>query len=260
MDIDDFPRRAFDPAVNKFDAKACGTTVNRVANFKAHHRLSQDQRLSPDACAQLTLELETDERVAKGEQLRRARALALIANRATAEAAAALAAALPQDRFHYVSPEYLLNRVEDLTGKRYVTAGAHAFARATALAPVAAIAGEAFKCDTCHRCLFWGVILRLDQLPWPPPTNPEAFYSWSQLDAYKYRARANLGDLITGRMQEGEARSLLDLPATGPLAPKAIKDAYRTQARTTHPDAGGDCRQFARVSAARDRLMLAADG
>ena len=51
MDIDDFPRRAFDPAINKFDAKACRTTVNRVANFKAHHRLSQDQRLSPGACA-----------------------------------------------------------------------------------------------------------------------------------------------------------------------------------------------------------------
>ena len=119
---------------------------------------------------------------------------------------------------------------------------------------------EAFKAsrlDRFRRDLFWGVILRLDQLQGPPPADAEAFYRWCQLEAYKgHHTAPSLGDLLAGRMQEAAARAGLDLPATGPLDPGAIRSAYRAQARTAHPDAGGDRYRFEQLAAARDRLLL----
>jgi hypothetical protein len=251
-------RRQFetDPAwiADRADARALRLKPEAVCGFKRRHGLPRDQRLSPDARALLALELETAERVAKGEQLERARALALIAERATSETAAAIAAVLPQGP--YMAPDYLLNRVEALTGKRY-SAAAGAYPKAAALAPAAAPAAEAFKVDRRRRCLFWGAILRLDQLQGPPPADAEAFYRWCQLEAYKgHHTAPSLGDLLAGRMQEAAARALLDLPATGPLDPGAIRSAYRAQARTAHPDAGGDRYRFEQLAAARDRLLL----
>jgi hypothetical protein len=150
-------RRQFetDPAwiADRADARALRLKPEAVCGFKRRHGLPRDQRLSPDARALLALELETAERVAKGEQLERARALALIAERATSETAAAIAAVLPQGP--YMAPDYLLNRVEALTGKRY-SAAAGAYPRAAALAPAAAPAAEAFKVDRRRRCLSWG--------------------------------------------------------------------------------------------------------
>ena len=255
-------RRQFetDPAwiADRADARALRLKPEAVCGFKRRHGLPRDQRLSPDARALLALELETAERVAKGEQLERARALALIAERATSETAAAIAAVLPQGP--YMAPDYLLNRVEALTGKRY-SAAAGAYPKAAALAPAAAPAAEAFKVDRRRRCLFWGAILRLDQLQGPPPADPEAFYRWCQLEAYKgHHTAPSLGDLLAGRMQEAAARALLDLPATGPLDPGAIRSAYRAQARTAHPDVGGDRYRFEQLAAARDRLLLVGVG
>jgi hypothetical protein len=257
----DFPRRTFEPDANDLDAKACGTTAGRVANFKSRHGLARGDRLSAAACALLQQELEADQRAAMGEQLALAHALELIAQRATPEAAAAIAAELPGRGWGpYVAlseaEAYLLNRVQALTGKRYATAGA-ACRKAAAMAPAAAPAAEAFKGDRWRRCLFWGVVLRLDQLEGPPPADAEAFYNWCQLQAYKgHHTGPSLGDLLAGRMQEAAARALLELPATGPLDPGAIRTAYRAQARHHHPDVGGDRHRFEQLAAARDRLML----
>lgn len=260
----DFPRRTFEPDANDLDAKACKTTAGRVANFKRRHGLPRDQRLSPDARALLALEIEADQRTTKGEQLARAHALELIAQRATPEAAAALAAVLPGMGWGpYVAlseaEAYLLNRVQVLTGKRYATSGA-ACRKAAALAPAAASAAEALKAgrfDRFRRDLFWGAILRLDQLEGPPPADWEAFYSWCQLRAYEgHHTGPSLGDLLAGRISSGDARGLLQLPESGPLDPGAIRSAYRAHARHHHPDAGGDRHRFERLSEARDRLLL----
>jgi hypothetical protein len=247
------PRRTFKPAASNLDAKACGTTPTKVADFKRRHDLPRDDRLSEASRALLLQELEADRVARKGEQLARDQSLALIAERATPEAIAAIAAVLPQG--HYQAPDYLLNRVEALTGKRFSgTAGA--YPKATALAPAAAPAAKAFKGDRWRRCLFWGVILRLDQLEGPPPADPEAFYSWCQLQAYEGHQTPNgLSDLMAGRMSDPMARVVLDLPATGPLDPGAIRAAYRAQARTAHPDTGGNRHRFEQLAAARDRLL-----
>jgi hypothetical protein len=269
------PRRTFEPDANDLDAKACGTTPTKVGSFKRRHGLAGGDRLSEAARALLLQELEADQRARKGEQLARTQALALIAERTTPEAAEALAAVLPNplsfnrlgDAFWIDSRHleaYITNRVEALTGKRYATSGA-ACLKAAALAPAAAPAAEAIKADPmadrygirCRRDLFWGAILRLDQLEGPPPADPEAFYSWCQLKAYRRHSTGpNLSDLLTGRMQETEARALLQLPTSGPLDPGAIRVAYRAQARHHHPDAGGDRHRFEQLAAARDRLML----
>jgi hypothetical protein len=257
------PRRAFEPDANDLDAKACKTTAGRVADFKRCHGLARGYRLSEPARALLLQELEADQRAIKGQRLAQAQALALIAERATPEAAQALAAIVPEQHrlFHaetgwvtaWDTEPYLLNRVEALTGKRYATAGA-AWKRAAALAPAAAPAAPA---ERFRRILFWGVILRLDQLEGPPPADPRAFYSWCQLGAYQgHHTGPSLGDLMAGRMQEAAARALLELPATGPLDPGAIRTAYRAQARHHHPDAGGDRHRFEQLAAARDRLVL----
>ena len=246
------PRRTFtDPnwLQDQADARAYRISVGQLRAFKRRHQLPLDQRLSPDA----------------RDLLARAQALQLIAQRATTEAAAALAAVIPPrvDLFtretgwlHDSQAEgYLLNRVEALTGKAYATAG-HAWQRAAALAPAAAPAAPA---ERFRRLLFWGVVLRLDQIEGPPPADPAAFYRWSQLEAYSHHGAdlgRSLGDLLAGRMGSGDARSLLELPESGPLEPAAIRSAYRAQARQHHPDAGGDPQRFEQLTAARDRLLL----
>lgn len=257
------------------EARSLRTTPGRVSDFKRRQGLARGDRLSEAACALLLQEIEADQRARKGQQIARAQALALIAERATAEAAEALAAVLPNplsfnrlgDAFWIDSRHleaYITNRVEALTGKRYATSGA-ACLKAAALAPAAAPAAEAIKADPmadrygirCCRDLFWGVILRLNQLEGPPPADPEAFYSWCQLKAYRrHNTGPNLSDLLTGRMQETEARALLQLPVSGALEGVAIRSAYRAQARAAHPDAGGDRQRFEQLSAARDRLLL----
>jgi hypothetical protein len=259
-------RRAFEQTANDLDARACKTTTGRVADFKRCHGLARGDRLSEPARALLMQELEADKRAAMGEQRARSQALELIAERATPEVAAAVAAVLPGRGYGpWVGEDeaeaYLLNRVQFLTGKRYANSGA-ACRKAATLAPAAAPATEALKAGRFlrfRRDLFWGVILRLDQLEGPPPADPEAFYSWSQLLAYRQHSTGpNLSDLFSGRMQETEARALLQLPLSGPLEGAAIRTAYRAQARTAHPDAGGDRQRFERLSAARDRLLLMA--
>jgi hypothetical protein len=196
------------------------------------------------------------------------RALQLIAQRATPEAAQALAAIIPT-RLDLFTPAtgwthdrqaeaYLTGRVEALTGKRYATAG-HAWQRAAVLAPAAAPFAPA---ERFRRLLFWGVVLRLDQLEGPPPAAPAAFYRWCQLAATTgqdpFQSLRDLGDLMAGRMRSTDARALLQLPETKPLDPAAIRSAYRAEARQHHPDAGGDPQRFERLTAARDRLLLEA--
>lgn len=52
-----------------------------------------------------------------------------------------------------------------------------------------------------------------------------------------------------------EARILLGLPQAGPLAPAAIRAAFRRAAAVNHPDKGGDPLQFHRLTDARDLLL-----
>jgi hypothetical protein len=205
-------------------------------------------------------------------------ALQLIAQRATPEAALALAAVVPFPAQFSCGgvwvwgaqiEAYLLNRVEALTGKRYSTPGA-ACIRAAKLAPAAVAAAAGLKStgrrstarSTAERlrlCLFWGVILRLDQLEGPPPADPAAFYSWCQLAAYAHHSGvpdAMLSAFMGGDTRGRQARALLQLPETGPLDPAAIRSAYRSHARQHHPDSGGDRQRFERLTAARDRLLL----
>lgn len=272
------PRRSFatDPAwlQDQAEARPLGLTVGQLRNFKRRQRLPLDQRLSPAALQQLALEQETAQRATAGEQRARAQALQLIAQRATSEAGQALAVVVPEKRqlFHaqtgWVSDwdvePYLTNRLEALTAKRYAVISA-ACNRAAKLAPAAAPFAPA---DRFRRILFWGVILRLDQLEGPLPADPAAFYSWCQLEAYAARDRYSkpsagkhsptswLSDLMAGRMDATHARVLLQLPETGPLDPAAIRTAYRSHARQHHPDNGGDRQRFERLTAARDRLLL----
>ena len=260
-------RRTFEPDANDLDARQLGTTAGRVANFKRCHDLPRGEPLTAAAGALLLEELEAAARARKGRAFAQAQALATIAERATSESAAALAAVVPSRRalFHertgwthdLEAAAYLLNRLRALTDKQYATPGT-ARKRCEALAPAAAPAAAGL--DPFRRALFWGVVLRLDQLEGPPPADPVAFYSWSQLAAYAGHTAAaplqRLGDLLAGRMLEQEARTLLRLPESGPLAPGAIRDAYRAQARDNHPDTGGDRGRFERLTVARDRLLL----
>ncbi len=85
------PRRTFELDGNDLDASACRTTAGRVADFKRCHGLARGDRLSEPGRALLLQELEAAKRAAMGEQLAQAQALALIAERATPEAAQALA-------------------------------------------------------------------------------------------------------------------------------------------------------------------------
>ena len=273
-------RRRFDTdpqwIAARADARALGLKPEAVYAFKQRHHLPRDQRLSPAALQLLELELENAQRLAKGQQIEQTQALQVIAQRATTEAAQAIAAVVPfQAQFSLSGTwvlgsqieAYLINRVEALTGTRYATAG-HAWKRAAALAPAAIDAAAGLKstgrrstqranAERLRLCLFWGVILRLDQLEGPPPTDPAAFYRWSQLEAYAHHRPPlpSLGDVLAGRMDAAAARALLQLPATGPLAPAAIRSAYRAEARHHHPDTGGDRRRFEQISAARDRLL-----
>ena len=114
-----------------------------------------------------------------------------------------------------------------------------------------------------RRALFWGVVLRLDQLSIGSlPTTGGPFLEWCGLETYAKHSRRlsddrfSLGDLLAGRMPVKEARSVLDLPEGVELTKKAINDAYKSLARVHHPDAGGDASKFTRITEAKDRLML----
>jgi hypothetical protein len=52
-----------------------------------------------------------------------------------------------------------------------------------------------------------------------------------------------------------EHRKLLDLPLEGALEPSEIRAAFRRQAKTAHPDAGGSDEQYRRIAEARDALL-----
>lgn len=55
--------------------------------------------------------------------------------------------------------------------------------------------------------------------------------------------------------QDLRHREILDLPFEGPLNQSDINAAFRRQAKTAHPDAGGDGEHYRRVVDARDALL-----
>ncbi|MCX5743390.1 MAG: J domain-containing protein [Proteobacteria bacterium] len=57
---------------------------------------------------------------------------------------------------------------------------------------------------------------------------------------------------VPARLPELSAWAILELPQGAPL--DDIKRAYRTRARATHPDHGGDADEFRRVQRAYERL------
>lgn len=50
-------------------------------------------------------------------------------------------------------------------------------------------------------------------------------------------------------------RETLDLPLEGPLNQSDVNAAFRRQAKTAHPDAGGDGAHYRRIVDARDALL-----
>ena len=52
-------------------------------------------------------------------------------------------------------------------------------------------------------------------------------------------------------------RAVLKLPVTGALAPSEINAAFRRQAKTAHPDAGGSDDHYRHIADARDALLNA---
>jgi hypothetical protein len=54
---------------------------------------------------------------------------------------------------------------------------------------------------------------------------------------------------------EERYRQLLGLPLEGRLSAPQIHQAWKRAARTAHPDAGGNAREFLALSAARDALI-----
>lgn len=52
-----------------------------------------------------------------------------------------------------------------------------------------------------------------------------------------------------------ELREVLDLPPDGALKPAEISAAFRRQAKTAHPDAGGSDERYRRITQARDALL-----
>ena len=116
-----------------------------------------------------------------------------------------------------------------------------------------------------RRALFWGVIMRLDQLDGSSPTTGGPFAEWCGLNTYadhQERKKASRWDDIGGILREEQwttegARIALGLPKHGTdLTTKAINDAFKSLAKIHHPDAGGDPAKFQRITEAKDRLML----
>lgn len=54
---------------------------------------------------------------------------------------------------------------------------------------------------------------------------------------------------------DGELREVLNLPIEGALEPAQINAAFRRQAKTAHPDAGGSDQHYRRIADARDALL-----
>lgn len=52
-----------------------------------------------------------------------------------------------------------------------------------------------------------------------------------------------------------EHREVLNLPMEGALKPSQINAAFRRQAKTAHPDAGGSDEHYRRIAEARDALL-----
>ncbi len=73
-----------------------------------------------------------------------------------------------------------------------------------------------------------------------------------QLTAPQFGQRETEAKLPT---PEQRYRQMLGLPLGRRLAGPEIHQAYKRAAKTAHPDAGGDARQFLELCAARDALM-----
>jgi hypothetical protein len=55
--------------------------------------------------------------------------------------------------------------------------------------------------------------------------------------------------------EDEERREVLNLPTEGALKPSQINAAFRRQAKTAHPDAGGSGEHYRRIAEARDALL-----
>ena len=61
---------------------------------------------------------------------------------------------------------------------------------------------------------------------------------------------------LHGKLPTTDDREVLDLPEQGELTATTIKAAYKAAAKKVHPDLGGTDEQMARLTEAKDRLML----
>jgi len=261
--------------VHQADAKAMGikgVDGASVRGFKAKHRLPLDQRLSPDAQQLLRDERQstahnaaTHKRVI-GQRLANIRErLACNPDLANLIAYHCEAATLPDTK---AVTDYLLHCLPDVGIKPYRTLCPGLWKALDTAEPSLAVVRMRMSNDPVRRALFWGVVMRLDQLDTKLPTDSDRFLEWCQFSVYQDQAHRQkehrsewLVDLLTGRLSNDQARHMLGLPAAGTdLTRQTINDAYKTLARQHHPDTGGDAAQFQRITEARDRLLLSAVG
>lgn len=257
--------------ISKADAKVIGCQPKRVRQFKREHNLSHDRPLSVDAQLLLKQELEAEQLSAKGHELAVGARLEKIGNRLElqprlAQTICDQCETVETDRD--AATDYLLRLLPDIGVKPYKRLCKGLWDALPQLLPeqdyLHSLALHLSEIPA-RRALFWGVILRLDQLKGNPPTTGGPFAEWCQLKTYAdHHDRKAAGDwndidgvLLGQKWTTSAARIELGLPDHGTdLTAKAINDAFKALARTHHPDAGGDASKFQRISEAKDRLLL----
>jgi hypothetical protein len=246
-------------AILEADARLLGLSIDAVRAFKARHNMPRDQRLSPEALDLLRSEHREQAAAQQADRQQATEAVAAVQRRLTPALADAIAGAVARLR---VSP-FLL--------EQYLLTGSAAFttsqARAGAMRalskrfPVAARAAATLGPEL--RAAYWGVVVRLGQLQGDPPADAGEFLRWSRLEVYIEHDRSTSrtpGDgtfigTFAAMGADRSARTLLGLPATGPITRKAVRDAFRSVSPEHHPDRGGDADRFAAMVEARDRLL-----
>ena len=252
----------------KRDAKAAGPgiTADDVSYFKSRHGIEGTRPLSVDAIALLQQEVEAEKRRANAQKLsggqRRAAIMQrLEANPRQAEQIRDLCAEVKVDG--KLATEYLLKALPCLGIKAYRKLCPGLWKALPDLKHVNTLA-LALDDIPGRKALFWGVILRLDQLPETVPTEHQQLLDWCQANVYaQHRERLDdqrwrdVRSFFQGQhLSETEARKVLGLPQGIELTPKALKDAYRSKAREHHPDQGGDPARMQFINEAYEHLKV----
>lgn len=254
----------------KADAAALGIKGikgDHVRRFKARHKLPKDQPLSPEAQDLFRRERDTDAATRRGRDRDAADRLQRLQGVATAERLAAIAQTIAADRspiliFGEQAGEYFSLSKNNLD--RFLFSGLEPIGikpRQKASEKLwQELANALPNADHGNRDpLYWGIAIRLADLPGEPPADKVQLLQWAHYQVGKQGMGAAMAggfaDTIRGHMPPSEAAEILGLPIYG-LTRKGVNDAYRALARKHHPDVGGTAEQMHRLTEARDRLLF----